>query len=310
MLLGATLFLLLCCVYGFGLYKTFHVTRLSWGILAKIVANILLGCFSFAFGVACVLRVTDPQTMAGPVLKLFVIGLFMCLAVSLGAFLWRLWWRGPNIGAFLAEQFLKAPKWCRVIVGSIVLGGLILLFGEAFHIAFQQNHYKRLQQVARHIFQAEQDYYAQHGTYTANMEKLGVTLPNITQEEYRKGGYEYEYGQKVETPEIYMAQTKKGDSFLVQVMGVEDDPNALNLPTVLEIFVSGKFRSLPVSYSIRHFFGADRPEVPTLFQCDVLILHADTEEQAQRDIRKGGRFCKRLGASPTQHALIWLFEAK
>ncbi len=211
---------------------------------------------------------------------------------------------GMRLGYWLSQRL---PLWVRVPIGAISLGGLLVLIYLALCLLSQQDHYKRLQHTAHTIFQAEQDYYATHGKYTANMEKLGVTFPGIIQEEYHKGGYEYEDGQKVETPERYTAQTQKGDSFLVYVMGTEDDPNALNLPTELEISVSGKFRSLPASYSIRHFFGADQPEVSTLFQCNVLILHSDTEEQAEKDIRKGGWFCKRLGAQPTDNPLIWLF---
>lgn len=215
---------------------------------------------------------------------------------------------GMRLGHWLMDKWQpRLPLWARVLIGVVSLGSLLFLIYLALCLLSQQNHYKRLQYAAHTIFQAEQDYYATHGQFTANMEKLGVTLPNIIQEDYHKGGYEYEDEQKVETPEIYTAQTEKGDSFLVQVMGVEDDPNALNLPTVLEISVFGKFRSLPASYSIRHFFGADQPEVQTLFQCDVLILHPDTDEHIAKDIRKGGWFCKRLGAQPTDNPLIWLF---
>ncbi|MBP5403976.1 MAG: hypothetical protein J6Y17_02675 [Elusimicrobiaceae bacterium] len=186
---------------------------------------------------------------------------------------------------------------------AFVLWGVWLIV----HELSQQNHYKRLQYTAHSIFQAEQAHYVEYGKYTANMEKLDVELPIMAHEQYTKGGYAYDNGEKVETPEMYSAYTAKGDSFVVQVMGVEDDPKALNLSTVLEISVSGKFGTLPASYSIRHFFGTDQPEMPVLFQCDVTILHAETEVQAEKDIRKGGRFCKRLGAQPTDNPLIWLF---
>lgn len=210
---------------------------------------------------------------------------------------------GMRLGHWFAERL---PLWAKVLIGVVSLGGLLFLMYLAVCLVSQQNHYKRLQYAAHTIFQAEQDYFATHGKYTANMEKLGVELPSIIQEEYRRGGYAYDNNQKVETPEVYNAQAKNGDSFRVEIGGVEDDPNALNLPTVLEISVSGKFGTLPASYSIRHFFGKDEPVISTLFQCNILILH-DKEEAQEKDIRKGGRFCKRLGAQPSNHPLIWLF---
>lgn len=215
---------------------------------------------------------------------------------------------GMRLGHWLMDKWQpRLPLWARVLIGVVSLGSLLFLIYLALCLLSQQNHYKRLQYVAHSIFQAEQDYFAQHGKYTANMEKLGVELPTMVHEQYSKGGYAYDNGEKVETPEMYSAYTAKGDSFVVQVMGVEDDPKALNLPTVLEISVSGKFGTLPASYSIRHFFGTDQPEMPVLFQCDVTILHDETEAQAEKDIRKGGRFCKRLGAQPSNNPLIWLF---
>ena len=198
-------------------------------------------------------------------------------------------------------------KWM-LVLGCVFIFVFIISVGLGlFMISEPNRHYKRLQKMANTVFQAEQRYYAQHGRYTVNMEKLGVKLPNLTDERYNQGGYVYENGEKIETPETYNAHTSQQDSILVQVMGTGDDPQALNLPRVLEINVFAKFRDLRASYSISHYFGHKASATPTLFQCHVQILHDNSEKKIERDIRTGGKFCKRMGAQPTDNELLWLF---
>lgn len=216
---------------------------------------------------------------------------------------------GINIGQYIAAKIRPfLPKWVRVLLAIVLLGGLLFLMGVALNIVLQQNHYKRLQRLADTIFQAQQVYYAEYGQYTANMEKLGLSLPNIVQEEYQKGSYQDENGEILEGSERYIAQTQEGDNLSVQVMGGETAPGAVKLPAVVEISVASKFGKLPASYSIRHYFGEDAPSPSTFFQCDVMILHGEKESLAQRDVHKGGRFCSRLGAQPSNVPLIWLFD--
>ena len=309
MLLPSVIFLFLCCVCTFCIlhvHTKFRNIPMSWGILGKVIAVFLLCCFCFVFGLFCVLKGT---TLAQwPLLKYFIIGIFASFTLIFGVFAYDLRFHfAMSTGFFVGQKIHdNTPKWFHLFLGVLVVAFVVWGGWLIVHELSQQNHYKRLQAVAYHIFQAEQAYYAEHGKYTAKMEKLEVDLPPLLQEEYRKGGYTYDNNQKVEMPDIYDAQAKNGDSFRVEIGGVGNAPDALNLPTVLEISVSGKFGTLPAFFSIYHFFGKDKPEISTFFQCNILILH-DDEEAQEKDIHKGGWFCKRLGAQPTDNPLIWLF---
>lgn len=218
---------------------------------------------------------------------------------------------GMRLGQYLGEKIRPfLSKKVRILVGIVFVGILLFLIGVAVHIVSQQNHYKRLQNIAHRIFQAEQEYYNQHGQYTANIEKLGGLLPDIVQMASHTNAHGYDEKEKTENPEIYSAQTTTGDNILVQVQQESGGPRNLQLSAVLEISVFAAENSLPASYAIRHIEGEASSENPTLFQCNVLVLNADTEDQIKRDIRKGERFCKRLGAQPSNIPLVWWFESR
>ena len=56
---------------------------------------------------------------------------------------------GINIGQSISAKIRPfVPKWVRVLLAIVLLGGLLFLMGVALNIVLQQNHYKRLQRLA------------------------------------------------------------------------------------------------------------------------------------------------------------------
>ena len=50
--------------------------------------------------------------------------------------------------------------------------------------------------------------------------------------------------------------------------------------------------------------------IPIAFEMKVnhaRLEYNNASADLEKDIRKGGRFCKRLGAQPSNNPLIWLF---
>lgn len=201
----------------------------------------------------------------------------------------------------------------KYIPRKIGLGAGILLFafiGWAVYDSFADKaHYNKLRAEAENILAAEQKYFAQKGKYTADLRLLDYKIPPSSAElKYEPSRYVEDLGQTVLSAETFSFTLENGDSILVSVsagLNYNDGEKDFKY-SVLGVSAFPKFGSLPASYSVRAYFDhGGFFERDLIKQCDVNILNAS---KAERDIETGGKFCKRLGALPTDIALIWLFS--
>lgn len=200
----------------------------------------------------------------------------------------------------------------KYIPRKIGLGAGILLFafiGWAVYDSFADKaHYNKLRTEAENIFAAEQKYFAQKGKYTADLRLLDFELPPSSSEvNYSASRYVHDAGEEVLTPEKFTFTLGNGDSFLVNVFKELNytEGGKTSKYSLLEIHAFPKFKTLRASYSIRRIYDGYCPAGQELLrQCNVMIQNAD---KAEDDIKKGGKFCSRMGANPTNIDLIWLF---
>lgn len=172
----------------------------------------------------------------------------------------------------------------------------------------QKSHYKELKSIADDIFAAEQKYFAKKGDYTADLRLLDFELPPSSSEvNYSASRYVRDAGEEVLTPETFTFTLGNGDSFLVNVYKELNytEEGKTSKYSLLEIHAFPKFKTLRASYSISRVYDGYCPAGQELLkQCNVMIQNADNAEE---DIKKGGKFCSRMGANPTNIDLIWLF---
>lgn len=172
----------------------------------------------------------------------------------------------------------------------------------------QKSHYKELKSIADDIFAAEEKYFAKKGDYTADLRLLDFELPPSSSEvNYSASRYVHDAGEEVLTPDTFTFTLGNGDSFLVEVIKELNytEEGKTSTYSLLEIHAFPKFKTLRASYSIRRFYDGYYPAGQELLkQCNVTIQNAD---KAEDDIKKGGKFCARMGAKPTNIELIWLF---
>ncbi|MGN0022624.1 MAG: hypothetical protein ACI352_01140 [Elusimicrobiaceae bacterium] len=209
---------------------------------------------------------------------------------------------GVSLGLRMSDRI---PYKITLLIAFFFLLGLVLAIVGTYK---QKSHYKELKNIADDIFAAEQNYFAKKGDYTADLRLLDFELPPSASEgEHSASKYVWDAGEEVLTPEMFSFTLKNGDSFLIEVIKdlnfTEDGKNAKY--SVLEIYAFPKFKTLPASYSIRHFYDGYYPAGADLLkQCDISIQNA---EKSGDDIKEGGKFCSRMGAKPTNIELIWLF---
>lgn len=211
---------------------------------------------------------------------------------------------GTQVGMMLARRL---PYKIRIAFGLLLT--LFLLVGLGLSIyksSLKKSHYKQLKAMADDIFAAEQKYFAKKGDYTADLRLLDFKLPPSSFEvNYSASRYVHDAGEEVLTPETFSFTLENGDSFLVEVIKELNYTEEGKNYSVLEINALPKFRTLPSSYSIRYTYdGYYSAGAGLLKLCDVNILNAS---KAKRDIQNGGKFCRNLGADPTNHELIWIF---
>ncbi|WP_428047324.1 hypothetical protein [Candidatus Proelusimicrobium excrementi] len=200
----------------------------------------------------------------------------------------------------------------KYIPRKIGLGAGILLFafiGWAVYDSFADKaHYNKLRTETENIFAAEQKYFAKKGDYTADLRLLDFELPPSSSEvNYSASRYVHDAGEAVLTPEKFTFTLGNGDSFLVNVFKELNytEEGKTSKYSLLEIHAFPKFKTLRASYSIRRIYDGYCPAGQELLkQCNVMIQNAD---KAEDDIKKGGKFCSRMGANPTNIDLIWLF---
>ncbi len=194
----------------------------------------------------------------------------------------QLWFRYPKIAIFVLILFLVTVGWIMCDIHT------------------QNTYYRNLQNMADSILQAEKVYYQKHGSFSAHLNKLDISLPRLLEKKQRQGTYAYKDGQKITEPDTYDALTEKGDRILVTVYNEQNS----QIPSFVQIQLYAPDRTLPAYYSVRHYEGGDLP-AQTFYECKML---PPAQQQPPAGGNRGGSFCKRLGASPTHDPLVYFFQ--
>ena len=202
---------------------------------------------------------------------------------------------------------MPGPASFKIRIASAILC-LLCLICALMAGSSQKSHYKELKSIADDIFAAEEKYFAKKGDYTADLRLLDFELPPSSSEvNYSASRYVHDAGAEVLTPEKFTFTLGNGDSFLVNVFKELNytEEGKTSKYSLLEIHAFPKFKTLRASYSIRRIYDGYCPAGQELLkQCNVMIQNAD---KAEDDIKKGGKFCSRMGANPTNIDLIWFF---
>lgn len=214
---------------------------------------------------------------------------------------------GTAFGMRLARRL---PYKIRIALGLFLTLFLLVVLGLfIYKSSLEKLHYKQLMAMADDILAAEQKYFAKKGDYTADLRFLDYKLPaSSTDEEYRPSRYVEDAGEKILSSERFSFNLENGDSVSVTISRDFDSDDGANSfkYSVLDIWASGKFRSLPASYNMRIYFNhGGLMDRDLLKLCNVSILNAS---KAERDIQNGGKFCRSLGAFPTGNEIIWIFQ--